>query len=404
MLNKKWVTWVLIGLIVLLPVPFMVKYLQTYIVRNAVVTAYRYEVRAPIDGVVKALDFRPGDVPGESPALILHNSRLPLADIDGLEAGCLEKKKYYASLQKELSALETRLDESQRRLTQYRDMLETDLFQSLEILRAREGGQVARLKEAARKRMRAISLVQTSVVAQEDADRAEADFLEAEARFKATRLEQKQIEHRRQMLQHNLILSDLSDGALQVQNRINNLQIDILDCKRRIHAAKTDIAVDEGRIKALREDFEKKSTRAVVVLPDNAVIWDVDARIGMEVAKGDRILSYIDRGRLMVDVAIDDATIALIHPGHPVRVRLFGSGRFIDGKVIKVLGSAAHWPEKRLAASVKRKAVRDGRVLVRIEDRQLYDDVQRFCGVGRTAYAEFEGIGLIEQYFGAFLR
>ena len=404
MLNNKWVALVLIGLIVLLPVPSMVKYLQTFIVRNAVVTAYRYEVRAPIDGVVKTLDARPGDIPGEGPALILRNSRLPLADIDGLEARCLEKKKYHASLQKELSVLETRLDESQGRLTQYRDMLKKDLFQSLEILKAREEGQEARLKETAQKRMRAISLVQTSVVAQEDADRIEADFLEAEARLKATRLGRKQIEHRRQMLQHNLLPPDLSDGALQVQNRINNLQMDILDCRRRMHGVKTDIAADEGRLQALREDFEQKSARAAVVLPDTAVIWDVDVRIGMEVAKGDRILSYIDRGRLMVDVAIDDATIALIHPDHPVRIRLFGSGRFINGKVMKVLGSAAHWPEKHLAAGVKRKAVRDGRVLVRIEDRQLYDDVQRFCGVGRTAYAEFEGIGLIEQYFGAFLR
>lgn len=391
-------------MIVLLPVPSIIKYLQTFVVRNAVVTAYLYEVRAPIDGVVEALDARPGEIPGERPALILRNSRQPLADIYGLKARCLEKKKYYAYLQKELSALETRLGESYKRLTQYRNMLKKDLFQSLEILKAREEGQEARLKETAQKRMRAVSLVQTSVVAQEDADRIEADFLEAEARLKATRLERKQIQNRRQMLQHNLLPPYLSDGALLVQNRINNLQMNILDCRRRMHGAKTDIAADEGRIRALREDFEQKLAWAEVVLPGTAVIWYVDAKIGMEVAKGDRILSYIDRARLMVDVAIDDATIALIHPGHPVRVRLFGSGRFINGRVIKVLGSAAHWPEKRLAASVKRKAVRDGRVLVRIEDRQLYDDVQRFCGVGRTAYAEFEGIGLIEQYFGAFLR
>jgi hypothetical protein len=124
----------------------------------------------------------------------------------------------------------------------------------------------------------------------------------------------------------------------------------------------------------------------------------------MEVAKGDRILSYIDRSRLMVEVAVDDATIELIHPEHSVRIRLFGSGRYIDGTVIRVVGSAANWPEYRFAAGVKRKAARDGRVLVQIDDPQLQGDVKRFCGVGRTAYAEFEGIGLIEQYFGTFLR
>jgi hypothetical protein len=82
----------------------------------------------------------------------------------------------------------------------------------------------------------------------------------------------------------------------------------------------------------------------MVMLLDTAVIWDVDDRTGMEVAKEDRILSYIDRSELMVEVAMDDVTIALIHPGNLVRIRLFVSGRFIKGKVIRVLGSSADWP------------------------------------------------------------
>ncbi len=56
------------------------------------------------------------------------------------------------------------------------------------------------------------------------------------------------------------------------------------------------------------------------------------------------------------------------------------------------------------AAAIKSRSVRDGRVLVEIKDDKLYNEVEKFCGVGRTAYAEFEGIGLLEQYFGVFLR
>ncbi len=59
MLKKKWVTWVLILFILLLPIPAVVQYLQTFIVRNAVVTAYLYEIQAPIDGVVEALETQP---------------------------------------------------------------------------------------------------------------------------------------------------------------------------------------------------------------------------------------------------------------------------------------------------------------------------------------------------------
>ena len=100
----------------------------------------------------------------------------------------------------------------------------------------------------------------------------------------------------------------------------------------------------------------------------------------------------------------EDATIALIQPGHLIRIRIFGSHRSINGTVVQVMGSGSKWPDHRFAAGLKDKSVRDGRVLVQIDDPQLSGDTKRFCGVGRTAYAKFEGIGLIEQYFGTFLK
>jgi len=404
MLNKKWVLWLLIGFIALLPMPAMVQYLQTFIVRNAVVTAYRYEVRAAIDGVVEILDARPGEIPGNGPVLVLRNRRVTAADLEALEAQHREMKKYHAFLLGELSTLETRLNESQELLWDYRALLEKDLDQTLAILAARQEGEAARLTEADQIRTRAARLLKTSTVAQADIDRAEADFLEARARFNATGLERHQMEHRRQMLQQDLFLSDFSDGILKAQDLTNDLQMEILHAKRRIQTTETKLAQDAATLAALHQDMTQKLTTAIVELPDSAVIWDVDVRTGMEVTKGDRMLSYIDRSRLLVDVAVDDATIALIHPGHRVRIRLFGSNRSINGKVIQVMGSGSNWPDHRFAAGPKDKSVRDGRVLVRIDDGQLSGDTRRFCGVGRTAYAEFEGIGLIEQYFGTFLR
>ncbi|MGD9972635.1 MAG: cation transporter dimerization domain-containing protein [Desulfatirhabdiaceae bacterium] len=89
---------------------------------------------------------------------------------------------------------------------------------------------------------------------------------------------------------------------------------------RRIRISEADLTVDTASLRSAREDMERISI-AVVTLPDSAVIWDVAVKTGMEVNKGDRILSYFDRSRLMVDVAMDDSTIALIHAGHPVRIR-----------------------------------------------------------------------------------
>jgi multidrug resistance efflux pump len=402
MVNKKWFTWFLIIFIVLLPVPTLIHHLQSFIVRNAVVTAYRYEVRAPIDGVIEVL-ARPGTFSKGSPALILRNRRIPRAEIDGLEAKHQAGLQYHAFLQKELSDLESHLEASQELLSKYRAMIRKDLDQNMDILKACQDGKTAQMKEAAQIRKRIMSLDKAKVVSQERIEQAETHFCEAEAQVNITRLEQERNDHHSQMLTQKLLPSDLSNGALRVQDWIYDLQIEILDSKRRIHAVEADLATDAKTIQILNNDMDK-TAKAVIMLPDTAVIWDVEVNTGLEVAKGDRILSYIDRSQLMVEVVFDDASIELIHPDHSVSIRMFGSNRLINGTVIRVSGSGSDWPVERFAAGVKGKSLRDGRVLVQIDDPQLYDDVERFCGVGRTAYAEFEGIGLLELYFGTFLR
>jgi multidrug resistance efflux pump len=347
--KNKWVAWLLILAVLLLPMPALFRYLRTFIVRNAVVTAYIYEVHAPIDGVVVSLDAAPGAVPGASPVVVVRNPRTSRTEIDTLEARHREKSTAIAFLQQELDALQSRMVVSENRLSDYRTLLQHDLDQTVAILKARQEGQEARLKEAAQLRTRNSQLIEINAVALADFDRIEADYLHTESLVQSTRLEQKQIEHWRQMLRNDLFPSDLSDGVLQIQNQINTLFISILEYKRRIQETESDLATDSASLQAARADWEHRST-AAVQLPDTSVIWEVDVGTGMEVVKGNRILSYIDRSSLMVDAAIDDSTLALIHPGHPVRIRLFGSGRFIGGKVISVLGSAADRSDIRFAA------------------------------------------------------
>jgi hypothetical protein len=115
--NKKWFTWLLIIIVMLLPVPALFRYLQTFIVRNAVVTAPLYEVRASIDGVVITLDAQPGSIPGDSPVVVLRNARMPHSEIDSLEARYHERLKTHAFLQQGLEELNARMATSNNRLS-----------------------------------------------------------------------------------------------------------------------------------------------------------------------------------------------------------------------------------------------------------------------------------------------
>jgi len=389
LLNKKKTTWIVLALIALLPIPSIINYMQRFVVRNGVVTAFRYEVQAPIDGVVHNLSAGPGTAPGERPVLRLGNKR---------------KMGQYKTLQEELSSLEESLKQSKNNLSRYLERITGDLNQSLAILEARLIGEKAANKEAKQRRERTLKLVKASVATEEDGDRVESEYRTKEAQVRTTQLEITQLKHRRQMLDQGMFPQDLSDGVMQVQRRVNTLQQDILACKRRMSEAETDFSTDASRLDEIKEDMNNRAARASVKLPNTAVIWEVDVQNGMEVTKGDHLLSYIDRSRLMVEVAVDDATLELIAPGHAVRVRLFGRTGFIDGTVTRVMGSAGIWHSNLFAAAIKSRSVRDGRVLVQIKDDKLYNEVEKFCGVGRTAYAEFEGIGLLEQYFGVFLR
>lgn len=400
MFGKTWFKWLSVTIVFLLPMPVLFQYLQAYIVRNAVVTARLYEVRAPIDGVVTALDARAGSVPGDVPVIVIRNSRLSHRELDNLEARYQKKVNACEFLQQENNDLNARITSSRRWFSDYRVMMQQDMAQSAGILKTQLKGAKAHLYETRRLRERNSRLIHTGAVSQADFDRIEADFYQTEALVQSIQLQIEQTEYRRRMLRNNLFPSTLSDGVLQVQNQINALFISSLEYKRRLHEARSDLAADTANLQAARADMERRSS-AIVRLPDTAVIWDVNVEPGMNVVKGERIFSYMDRSHLMVEVAMDDSTIALIHTGHPARIRMFGSRRFMEGKVVSVLGSAASM-NGRFAANIKVNSARDGRVLIKITDPELYRDTSGFCGVGRTAFAEFQGIGLIEQYLGHF--
>ncbi len=387
-LTGRKATWLVLLLIALLPLPSIFSYMQRYVVRNGIVTAYLYQVKAPIDGVVHDLSVAPGTAPaaGDGSAVVL-------------TLGSRRNTGRHEHLARELGSLEDALQSSRDVLAQYVATVTRDIDKSLAIQKAKLAAAEASLKECGQRRQRILNLVQKSESAQEDADKVEAEYRDNEAQVRALTLEIDQLRHRRAMLARGLFPQDLSDGLLQAQSHINALELNILATKRRM--AEAEIATGEA---GLPDALNERLAQAAVVAPDGAVIWDVNVQNGMEVSKGDRLLSYIDRSRLMVEVAVDDATLELIEPGHPVKVRLFGRSDFIPGVVSRVMGSGGVWRSDQFAAAVKNRSPREGRVLVEFSDQQLYSAVEKFCGVGRTAYAEFEGIGLLEQYFGSFLR
>ncbi|WP_320171877.1 HlyD family efflux transporter periplasmic adaptor subunit [Maridesulfovibrio sp.] len=381
--TSRKTTWIVLLLIALVPLPSILSYMQRFVVRNGIVTAYLYDVKAPIDGTVNDLAVTPGSICPNRPALLLGNQR---------------RTGQYENLEHELNALNGILATHKKQLADYIRKMTRDIDQSLAILKARLTAEEADLKESGQRRSRTLKLVEASVAAQQEADQVEAEYSGDKSKVRSTILEIEQLEQRREMLSQGLFPQEMSDGVLQVQEQINKLELSILATKRRMTEAET------ASNSCAADSVNARMSRASIVIPESGVVWDVNVQNGMEVSKGDRLLSYIDRSRLMVEVAVDDATLELIEPGCGVRIRIFGRSDFIEGTVFRVMGSGAVWHDDVFAAAIRERSARDGHVLVEFKDKQLFNSIEKFCCVGRTAYAEFEGIGLVEQYFGTFLR
>jgi|GEM_PF-2863443 len=386
---RKKTVLISLAVLALIPLVPIAEYMQRYVVRNGVVTAFKYEVDAPIDGIVRGVSIRPGMIAGDTPVLRLGNQRTT---------------GNYEGLRDELVLLERRLTENKAQLVTYQEEIKRDIEQSIDILAARLTGERADLSELEHRNNRIAELYDSAVVTQQDKDRAHSDFINAQAQVSATLQEMEQLEQREASLAAGLLPQGLSDSALEVQKTINTLELRILETKRRMSESQSDITMADQPEESRDADMNERAARAAIRLPKDSVIWNVDVQDGLEVTKGEPLLSYIDRSRLMVEVAVDDSILELIAPNHAVRIRLYGRSDFIEGRVSLVMGSGSDWTSKHFAANVKQLGHRDGRILVEISDDKLYRDISKFCGVGRSAYAEFEGIGLWDIYFGVLFR
>ena len=187
----------------------------------------------------------------------------------------------------------------------------------------------------------------------------------------------------------------ISDGALQVQNFLLELQIRQADLAKALSEARADLAAVELRLQHEKAQLARLR-EAPVDVPDGALVWQVHAAPGQFVDAGAPLFSFIDCRSLLLDIRADDTVLALVSRGHPVRFRLFGSSEFAEARVERIRGSAAVIGHDDLATTMGGDA-RNGQVLARIEDVAAAGQGTDFCGIGRTAYAELRDIGLYRQ-------
>jgi len=383
--------------VIVIPILVVLPHARSLIIRNAVVTAHLSHLKAPISGDIEVINAVAGSVSEESvPLLSIVNPK-----VDGSRVARLEVLRH--SAEREVQQLRAQLElvraVAATRNAEYESNVSSvtqDLNSQLQTVTDRANARSAALREAEGNLERVRSLFKSELLSPSDVEAAEAAYENAKAEYSANALEQKRLTERMDEIRSGVFQVDIPEGVLMTRQAAQELNLEVLGLERALETAEANLEATNAETESARVSYQERAATEVR-LPTGKTIWRVHASTGTWTTEGTHLLSFVDCSALMVDIAMDDATLELIEPGSEVHVRMFGSFKHRTARVILVRGSAGLASDPSvLAAEVENRGSRKGRVLARLDPSEMSEMPSAFCGIGRTAYAEFEDLNLFE--------
>lgn len=394
--SNRWLWRSTLALLFLLPILLVLPHARSLVVRNAVVTAYLGHINAPISGRIETINSPAGSAAQQDvPAMIIQNDRLSRGHLARLEArhaaAELEVTQMRASLDRVRTLASIRHTDQEEFVAAVAAELTLQLQQAQNNLPAHE----AELAAATAGLQRAQSLQSRGQLSPAELESAQADYENALAALSGNQLQRERLAQQLKEIRKGVFQINVPDGVLLTRQLAQQLDLEMIQLERQLRASETGLFTLRAEHDAVALGFERAS-RAEIDLNPGATVWSVYASTGAWTSAGAAIMSVVNCDRLMVDIAVDDATLELIGPGQKVRVRLFGTYEYIDGEVMLVRGSAGLGDTPVLAAEVPDRGYRKGRVLARLDRTPRANQAAQSCAIGRTAYAEFEDISVLE--------
>jgi multidrug resistance efflux pump len=187
------------------------------------------------------------------------------------------------------------------------------------------------------------------------------------------------------------LLDDGTDGAVAARSAeearlaLNQTNLDL---------ALADVDVDLARkvYKAAQEAYGKARS-ASVTAPPRALVWSLITGPGSAVQPGNPVATWVDCSVMMIDAPVSDVELALLPKDARADIVLEGERRVRHGTVLLTRGAAATIGQADLAALAKGRSAGIGQALIKLDPSP--EDIAA-CPIGRAAYVDFPGIGLID--------
>jgi len=368
-------------------------YVTSVVIRDAAVTSWSNVVTSPIRGKIRFEPLSIGGTVGEDGLIAtIRNDHI---STHALEDAKLQVQLATAQLNDAQALMDEikQLDEGRRELkAQYADHFRAQL----DTTSWHYEGEIAlaekRLATIRKISGRRVDLADRGAGSIDAADEAQLREAELELDLIDMRAMLRDAQERRKAADHGVFIDADGGDPDWVRGDRMDLKVAKKEARFALRTAQAKLeAAKLWRDKA-RTDFDRLSA-ASITAPPGRLLWRKLVATDMTVEAGEQVAEWLDCDQLLIDMPVSDAEAALIRPGQPAEVVLEGDATARAAEVVLVRGAAATLGRSELAALAKGRREDQAQVLLR-----LFATAVDFptCPVGRGAYVDFPGIGVID--------
>ena len=366
--------------------------------RDAAVTSWLNVVTAPIAGTVEGLDTRAGQQVGkEGEVARIVNYSIDRGNViraEGLERRAEVRLAQASQYSQRVAALATQWSDRRARYAEgFRRDLDLDI-QDLEQRLVLQKERVT-LSEAAATRRR--TLRATGTGSQADEDSALSTQRENQVTFTQMSNTLERSRERRRLAEQGVFLQQDGKEPEWSWRSIDESALEAARANRATSDAQDELNTTQSVLAKERLNLEASST-ATIRVPAFMTIWSNAASNNAYVNKGDQILSWIDCGKLLVDVPVTETLVALLQEGMRAKVELEGDTESRGATVLLTRGASSRLGGADLASVSRGHKTGTAQVVVALADSPSIAG----CPIGRRAFVSFPDIHLI-QYIRAYL-
>lgn len=365
--------------------------IYTLLYRDAVVTTWLNVVAAPIAGTIEDLGIRPGERIGPSGEVgRIVNQSIDRSGVIRAEAAARQAAVRLAELNTYESRISAVAREWQERRAQYAEGFRRDLDIKIEELVSR----VALLQErvdfadASARRKQTLRRAGNTSLADEEA--AIATHRELLSSLRDATIDLQRLRHRRDLAGKGVYLQEDGKEPEWSWRSLDELRLEMHRTERAARETAEEVATLQATLDNERSNLAA-ATDATFKVPAGMTIWSTAASNGISVTRGQRLFTWIDCSRLLVDVPVIDTVAVLVEHGSPAEVLLEGEDKVHPAVVVMSRGSSSRLGKAELASITEwRKSA--AQVIVEVQNPGSIAG----CPIGRRAFVRFPDLTMMK--------